>query len=77
MYNPFQTLEDQKNYPNRKDCRNADEVADHIKTLVDGNVITLDGIKHTPLGELKYTFFLNVDCYQIMDGIVKYENLHP
>ncbi len=62
MTSPFTAAEQKRLYPNRKDCRNANEVKDHIKTLIDKGVITLEKLEQTSFGDLKYSFFLNVNA---------------
>ena len=74
MYSPFYIAEQKKLYPHRKDCHSALDVCEHIKTLVRVNAITIDEIKETAFGDLKYSFFLNADCFQISDGIKLYES---
>lgn len=73
MYSPFYTAEQKRLYPYRKDCRTVNDVKDHISYLIETGVITLDEIKKASFGDLKYRFFLNVNAFEISDGIKAYE----
>ncbi len=75
MNSPFYEIEQKRLYPHRKDCRNAQEVKEHTKTLIDNKVTTLEAIKEISFGELKHQFFLNVNDFEISDGIRLYEKV--
>lgn len=74
MNNPFYIAEQKRLYPYRKDCRTVKEVKEYISDLVNTGVITLDEIKKASFGDLKYRFFLNVNAFEISDGIRLYES---
>ena len=68
MYSPFYTSELNRLYPNRKYCANGREVIEHMRHLVNDNIISFESLSNKKLGTLKHEYFINASVDQILNA---------
>jgi hypothetical protein len=75
MNSPFYEAEQKALYPHRiMVTRAKNQIADHMRYLVNNNFDTLENLRSTPLGQLKVKYFINASTDEILEAFGELRN---